>query len=619
MIAHSNGASSKRTLSFDPARYCCSRKRWRLGSSAPAALIEAMKTVGDIPGTILPDLLYQRGIESAEDARVFLARWSEERDPFLFADMDKAVERLKQAIIEQSDIVIYGDYDADGVTATAVLIEAIRTLGGRVRAYIPHREREGYGVNADALSHLAAEGAELVVTVDCGIRAGAEIEVATERGVDVIVTDHHALPENLPSAFAVINPKREDCRYAEESLAGVGLAYKLAEALLIAESLDHDGGESRLMHAESLLDLVAIGTVADVVPLKGENRSLVHRGVDILRQTRRPGLDALIEASKREKRRLSSRDIGFALGPRINAAGRMDDAQLALDLCLAERQDEARGLAGALEAYNLQRREVMTEARRSASARIADFEEMPFFILDTNHDMPIGVVGLVAGRLADQFHRPAAVVRIDGDTARGSARSIPEFNMVSALDECEHLMIRYGGHAMAAGFTILTENLKALGQHLERIATERLSDQELRPEIEVAAELREDHIDWDLWSELERLEPFGAGNPEPQFLLRNAIIGNRRRVGSDGAHLKLSIERASGRGTLDAIGFGFGDAFDLIQQRLDIVFTLGVNEWRGRRSLQLMISDLADAEVQTRLEPCLRFENAEDAKPKPIG
>lgn len=537
-----------------------------------------------------------RGIADAAAARGFLDRTVGDDNPFRLAGMDAAVTRLRRAVRAGEPIAIYGDYDADGVTATAVLVETLTALGATgVRTFIPHRGRDGYGVHAAALAALADQGTRVVVTVDCGIRAGAEIAAVARRGIDVIVTDHHALPAELPEAVAVINPRRPDCAYGFGDLAGVGLAYKLAQALLRVEARTSRRGGLGLAEID-LLDLVALGTVADMVPLVGENRALAHRGIETLRAARRPGVQALVRAARLDAARLTARDIGFGLGPRLNAAGRMDDAQVALDLLLARDAPAAERRAAELEARNTERREIMSAAVDAAEARLRGGGARAL-LFDASTEVPLGVLGLVAGRLAERYYRPSAILRIEGDLARGSARSIPEFDITAALDAAADILVRYGGHARAAGFTVRTADIPALQERLAAMASRDLDGVDLRPTLDIAAEVAPADLTWDLFDALEALEPFGEGNPRPLFLLAGARIDTRRAVGAGGQHLKLAIDGGRGIGSLGAIAFNRGAEAPRLGARADLVFSLRADVWQDHRRLELRVEDLASPEV----------------------
>jgi single-stranded-DNA-specific exonuclease len=548
-----------------------------------------MRALADLH-PVAAQALANRGITEEEEARAFLAHDPGDDDPFRLAGMHEAVERLRRALRGREPVTVYGDFDADGVTATALLVEVLRALGGDVRAYIPHRERDGYGMRPEAIKRLAAQGTRLVVTVDCGIRAAEEVAAAAREGMDVIVTDHHALPADLPRAAAIVNPRRPDCTYGFREFAAVGLAFKLAQALL------REGPRSGAAPAESdLLDLVALGTVADVVPMLGENRVLVHRGLAELRAARRPGVLALCEVSSVDPADVTARGISFSLAPRINAAGRMDDADAALALLLAPDAAAARRKADVLEIRNRARRNATDRALSAANAHLADRADEPF-LMYADGDVALGVAGLVAGRLAERHCRPVAVLKVDEDRARGSARSIPGFDLVAALEEVRGLLVRFGGHARAAGFTVRTADLAELEARLRELAADALTGRDLRPLLQIDAEVQLADLDWPLHAALEGLAPFGEGNPEPLLVVRDVPVTGARAVGVN--HLKFVVEGGPGVGSLDAIAFRQADRLPALAavERADVVFHLQVNEWRGVRRLEMRVEDLATPE-----------------------
>lgn len=557
--------------------------RWRLSATPDADLAASLP---DIHPVVLRALA-NRGIRDAAGARAFLARDPGPDDPFEMAGVPEAVGRLRDAVSRGESVVVYGDFDADGVSAAALLVEALRSLGADVRPYIPHRQRDGYGVHGEVLRRFATEGAHVVVTVDCGIRAGDEIAVAADLGLDVIVTDHHALAASLPGAVAVVNPRREDCPYPFRDLAGVGLAFKLAQALLRSEA-QRPLGRGPAVEETSLLDLVALGTVADVVPLTGENRSLVHRGLLQLRTAERVGVRALATVAGLDITSVSARDIGFVLGPRLNAAGRMGAADPALELLLTTDASEAARLAGLLEQSNETRRAATETALEAATAAVAPHAREPF-LLYAAPDVELGVAGLVASRLAGAHYRPAAVLRVEGETARGSARSIPEFDVIAALDAEADRLVRYGGHAMAAGFTVAAADVPALHAALRRRAAEALRDVDLRPSLDIDADVRPDDLDWPLYEALCALEPYGEANPRPLLAVRGAPVVRARTVGR--GHLRLTVGTAAGR-YMDAIAFGQADRLPHLEERVDLAASLRVSTWGGTRKLELRVLDI---------------------------
>lgn len=560
---------------------------WRLAPPPPESLIDALPDVHPVAVRVLAS----RGITDAASARAFLSCAPGDDDPDQIAGIRDAVARIGQAIGTGEQIVVYGDFDADGVTATALLVEVLEALGADVRPFIPHRQRDGYGVQGPALQRLAEGGARLIVTVDCGIRAAAEIAAAARGGLDFVITDHHVLPDQLPEVEAIVNPHRPDCRYTFKDLAAVGLAYKLAQALLREATLPRRGS-NQLPSAESLLDLVALGTVADVVPLVGENRSLVRRGLEVLREARRPGIRALLDVARLEAEDVTARAVSFVLAPRLNAAGRMDDADAALDLLLAKDPATAWELARVLEDRNLARRTATEKALTVAEAHLAARTGQPLLFF-ADPTVELGVTGLVAGRLAERHGRPAAVARIDGGRARGSARSVPAFDIVAALEQVSDLLVRFGGHARAAGFTVPTDDLPRFEQRLTDLADRALAGQDLRQVLEIDAEVRLPDLGWPLFEALERLAPFGEGNPQPQLLVRDVSVADARVVGTN--HLKFVVEGGPAVGSMDAIAFRQAERLAAVTaaRRADLVCALRVNDWRGNRFLELQVVDLA--------------------------
>ncbi len=532
---------------------------------------------------LLRQLLFNRGYATAEDAHAFLeGRTTFDMNPFLLKGMTKAVERIRAAIANAEPIAIYGDYDVDGVTATALLVQTLTALGAHVQAYIPNRFDEGYGLNNDALEALAKDGVKLVISVDCGIRSPAEALHARTLNLDLIITDHHEPSGDLPDAFAVINPKQPGDEYPEKYLAGVGIAYKMAEALF---SLPPS-----TFNIENLLDLVALGTVADLAPLTGENRVLVRRGLLQMRQTQRQGLFSLANVSGIPIASINVTHIGFMLGPRLNAAGRLESAMAAYNLLTSKDVKEAGELSLLLDRQNRDRQELTRAIQAEAEAIALAEEPDALLMFAVSPDFNSGVVGLAAARLLEKYYRPAIVGQQNGETTRCSCRSIPEFNITRALDQCADLLVRHGGHAAAAGFTVRNENLGALKERLKFIAKEQLTGRELRPTFTADAEVPLSDLKPGLLKELERLQPTGYGNPEPVFVARNVQVKSSRTVGADSKHLKLTV--SDGRFTFDAIGFRLGDRLESLPLRLDLLFTFEANSYNGRITLQLNLKDI---------------------------
>lgn len=565
------------------------QKKWEVAPAAPEALRQQFAHVHPV----LVQVMYNRGLVESAQIQAFLdGHYLASTDPFLLTDMDKAVARIAQAVAAEEQIVVYGDFDADGVTSTVLLTEALRGLGvvhRLVRPYIPDRVDEGYGLNFEAMTKIREEfGATLAITVDCGIRSVAEVAHAQSIGLDMIVTDHHSLGPELPPATAVINPKRPESQYPETMLAGVGIAYKLAEALH-SELPSVSGFELR-----NLLDLVAIGTVADLAPLLGENRKLVQEGLVMLNELRRPGLEALAKEA-RITGTMSAETIGFGLGPRINAAGRLDHAYTAAKLLAINNMRQAQPLARELNDLN-RRRQVLTRELGAMAETLVPDLEAPILIAADGRFVS-GVVGLVASRLADKNYRPAIVMEQGETESRGSCRSIPEFHITEALDAVADLLERHGGHAQAAGFTIRNEHLDGFVSRLTAIAAEKLAGLELLPTISIDQEIELGEVDWALQGQLEQLEPTGYANRTPVFVSRNVEVRSHRTVGSDGSHLQMML--SSGEGSqerlLSCIAFQQGEWAQHMPQFIDVVYTVNVNVWNGRRTLQLMVQDLQPA------------------------
>ncbi|NCF66237.1 MAG: single-stranded-DNA-specific exonuclease RecJ [Chloroflexi bacterium] len=565
--------------------------RWQVAPPVPLHLQDELSHIHPI----LLQTLYNRGISEPPRIQAFLeGRYLENTDPFLLPEMDKAVARIQQAIAQDEMIVVYGDFDADGVTSTVLLTQALRGLGmGRrqVRPYIPDRIDEGYGLNKDALAKLKEIGAHLVVTVDCGIRSIREVAYAAELGLDMIITDHHSLGPELPPAVAVINPKHPDSSYPDTMLAGVGIAYKLAQALYQTMPERVQG------NVEDFLDLVAVGTVADLAPLLHENRKLVMDGLKVLNRLQRPGLAALANAVGLKPGNITSESIGFGLGPRINAAGRLAHAYTAARLLAANNNHTARQLARELNDLNKQRQKLTAELGAKAETMVNPND---LILIAGAEDFVPGVVGLVASRLADKNYRPAIVLEMGSEESRGSCRSIPEFHITDALDASADLLVRHGGHAQAAGLTLRNENLPQFKSRMREIAEAKLAGQDLVPTIAVDAEISLDEVDWALHETLAQLEPTGYSNPTPLFLSRNVEVMSHRAVGQDGTHLQMRLSSRNGdyaHQLLPAIAFRQGAWADALPQIIDVVYSVNINEWNGRRSLQLMVQDIRPHEA----------------------
>ncbi len=554
-------------------------RRWVARPAAPASfLAELPRDLHPIVGR----LLWNRGIADADQADAFLnVGLGQLHDAGQLHDMDRAVARIRKALDESQRVAVYGDFDTDGVTGVVLLHQVLTGLGLEVVPYIPKRNSEGYGLNLAAVELLAAK-AKLLITVDCGISNVVEIERAQALGLDVIVLDHHTPPAVLPHAYALINPKLSGCTYPYKMLAGVGVAYKLVQALWKA-------GLRHPFQGRDLLDMVALGTVSDMAPLDGENRVLVKFGIDAMNlQSVRPGLRALIEAAG-VTGPIDCRKLGYTLGPRINSAGRIDDAVRAYQLLLCDDDEAARAMAVELNDLNTRRRGIQgeMEARAEELVRTSGKAAGRIIVLD-GEDFPAGLVGLVAGRLVERFGRPVLLLERGEESCRGSARSVAGFSILDALTECGDLFVKYGGHAMAAGFTLHHERLPELEARLLAIAARDLTDEMLEPRLVYEAELPLGSQSFELLDQVRLLEPFGQGNPEPLWASFNLRVVEARTMGAQQQHLKLRVHDGAGQmGEVVAWNEGHRRPEFLGRARVDIAFTLEVNEWQGRQRIQM--------------------------------
>ncbi len=558
-------------------------KRWKISQPIPADIDQQLQAYP----RILRQALYNRGYTTMQTAEQYLQAGCPHYDPFGLTGMDAAVDRLLYAVDNGEPVAIYGDYDVDGVTATVLLTEVLRALGADARPYIPNRFEEGYGLNNDALDALAADGVKVVVTVDCGIRSLAEVQHGLDAGLEMIVSDHHSPLGDVPTARAVICQRQPGDAYPDKNLAGVGLAYKIAEALFQRRPQ----GSAQ---AADWLDLVALGTVADVVPLTGENRYLVRAGIERIRQGQRQGLFSLIRAAGLEHNRCSANDIGFFIGPRLNAAGRIDTAMAAVNLLLSPELETAGLLAQELNNRN-QRRQELTRSLQTVAESMVSADGAKHLLCAISPEFQKeegpGVIGLVAARLAETYYRPAIVGAQDREFTRASCRSIDEFHITQALDECKDLMVRHGGHAKAAGFTVRNENLPELVERMQAIADRELDGQDLRPALkaDLCVSLREMNPSV-VFECLDRLEPTGMDNRELVFVTRGVRPLYPKTVGAEGGHLKMSV---SENGIVfSAIAFRQGHWVSSMPERIDILYTYEKNYYNGNVSIQLNIRDL---------------------------
>ncbi len=530
-------------------------------------------------------LLYNRGIRTSSEAELFMN--SDERllnDPFLLPDMERAVDRLRRALDSREHICVFGDFDADGITGTALLTTALRDLGAKVTPYLPDRVDEGHGLNSDAVSQLHDIGVSLLVTVDCGATSISEVDEASQLGIDTIITDHHSVLPAFPASHALINPNHPKSTYPFGHLTGVGMAFKLVEALHTSMNL---------ALPEHLLELVALGTVADVGQLTGENRFLVKRGLERINRSENLGVRALAASARLKLGTLDTEALSFGIIPRLNVSGRLGSADLSLELLTTESENTARSLAGEIEGMNRERQELTRQAVAEAQQQIESLSEVPSILIVKSAQWIPGVLGLIAGRLSESYYRPAVAISVGEHTSRASARSIPEFNIVEALNMNAHLLERHGGHPQAAGFTMRSSGLSCLEGGLTRLADEALAEVELAPSLEIDCEVQLSVFAPKNFNFIQSLAPFGEGNPAPVFLTRGVGVVEARTVGANRQHLKMRLRQ--GGTTVGAIGFNKGHRLDETRGGIDVVYTAGLDTWGSYPRLQLTVQDIRTA------------------------
>ena len=562
-------------------------RRWIFPDSGNEDLIQGLAVSLEVT-PLVARLLLARGIKTANDARLFLEpKLSDAHDPFTLNGMDEAVIRLERALREKERVMIYGDYDVDGITGTALLWRSLTHLGADASCYLPNRAREGYGISSIGIEEAQKRGVKLIISVDCGITAHKEVDLAQSLGIDFIITDHHEPKETLPDALAVIDPKRIDSKYPYQELAGVGVAYKMLQGLYRHLSLDETDLQENL-------DLVALGTLADIVPLTGENRILAKFGLEKLRTSSKAGIRALLEVIGLTGKPLDSGQIVFVLGPRINAAGRIGEAAAALKLLITENQDEAFAIAKTLDQENKKRKEIdnqiLTEAVSMVKERV-DLEQDMVIVL-ASESWHQGVIGIVASRMVELFYRPTILIAVDGDKGKGSARSIAAFHLHDALKNCQEHLLGFGGHKYAAGMSIEIGKIPEFREKLNQLAKQSLNAEDLKPTQMLDALVALDEIDFETTKSFARFAPFGPGNRHPVLASQQLkVVGSPYIVGKN--HLKFKVKQK--QRIFDAIGFSFGDVLEEIEDpdaALDMAFVLEENEWQGQRKLQLRLKDI---------------------------
>lgn len=568
-----------------------SERAWQLRADQPSAaeVSHLAESLNIQPLTARTLLL--RGIDTPEQGQSFLqARLTALPDPDLLPDMAIACGRLEQALLRGEKIAVHGDYDVDGITGCTLLVETLRNLGGLVEYHIPLRMKDGYGLSADAIRQARDSGCELIVSVDCGVTAHFEADLAAEFGIDLIITDHHQPPEELPSCLALIDPHLSTNRFPWPDLSGVGVAFFLLVGL--RRRLRENGYFTH--HPEpdlrQGLDLVALGTIADIVPLGGVNRILVRAGLQLLEQGARPGVAALKKVA--EVKQISCGVVGFRLAPRLNAAGRLEDAALGVKLLLGDDRQELQELAELLDGFNRERQQIEQQTLEQALTKLAEQNQGErYSIVLADERWHSGVIGIVASRLVERFHRPTVMIALEDGAGKGSCRSISGFHLYQALQKCAETLAGYGGHAMAAGLSIKEEQLAEFTADFEQVARQSLTAEELIPKISHDGECRLSDLALRQVEELETLQPFGMGNPQPAFFSSNCRVIAPRILSEK--HLKFDVEQDGCR--IGCIAFGMAERFDELTDELELLFRPGINSWKGERSVQLQIVDFRGA------------------------
>ena len=540
---------------------------------------------------VIAQVLVNRGIIDKSTANNFLFGGHESlSDPYLLKNMEKTVARIVKAITAKQKIVIYGDYDVDGITSSALLYKVIKELGGIVEYYIPERQSEGYGLNSAALTMLVASGTELLITVDCGISAAVEVNNIANQ-LDIIITDHHQPPEVLPAAYAIINPKQKDCSYPEKHLAGVGVAFKLSQAL----SRHYYGNDNQFF---KYMDIVAIGTVADIVSLTGENRILVKLGLSEIVNTKNIGLKALIEICRIDPNKIDTGKIGFAIAPRLNAAGRISRADYGVELLITDSIDRAEELANYLEEENSKRQNVEKDIQAAAEIIVAGLDlSINKVLVVVGENWHPGVIGIVASRLVEKYYRPVFMISIKDGIGKASCRSISAFDIYSALQQCSDLLLQFGGHHQAAGFSVLPEHIDELRLRLNRVANTTLTQADYVPVLTIDSLVSLDEMNAGFLEQLACLEPYGMGNHSPIFACKDVVVKDIRTIGQEARHLKLKVSQLNA--TNEVVAWQMGGLVESIQpkENIDLAFFPEVNEWQGQRKIQLRAYDVRKFEM----------------------
>lgn len=559
-------------------------KKWTLKHKGKVKETELSKKINISPE--ISQILNNRGINDEKDAEIFMNPSLEYlRDPFLMKDMKKATERIKKAIENKERIYIYGDYDVDGVSSTSILYIYFKSIDYPVKYYIPNRLEEGYGINEDAIRKINNDGCDLIITVDCGITSVNEVGLANELGIDVIITDHHECQSDIPDAYAIVNPKQEDCNYPFDMLCGCGVAFKMIQALT-----DEEEFKTSMF---DYLEVVTLATICDIVPLIDENRIIVKNGLKLMKEGKNLGLRELIKVCGIETSKIGSSHIGYSVGPRINASGRLGHSYLGVQLFTTDLEDEAKEIANILEAKNIERQMIESKMYKEAEDVISSSENYKGdkVLVLAKEGWQHGIIGIVASKLTEKYYKPTILLTIEDGEATGSARSIKGFSIFDALVSCKDLMNKFGGHEQAAGLALNAENIEELRKRVNEIADYNLSKDDLIENIKVEYELEEESATLGLVDNLHKLEPFGLSNPSPRFIMRDLLLTNFYKMGKNKQHLKLICENEK---SYECVGFNMAYLSDDFQEgdKIDVLFQVDENNFNNDRKVQLLLKDI---------------------------
>ena len=559
-------------------------KKWTLKHKGKVNETDLSKKINISPE--ISQILKNRGIDNEKDAEIFMNPSLEYlRDPFLMKDMKKSTDRIKKAIENKERIYIYGDYDVDGVSSTSILFLYFKSIDFPVKYYIPNRLEEGYGINEEAIKKIHNDGCDLIITVDCGITSVKEVDLANELGIDVIITDHHECQSEIPNALAIVNPKQEDCNYPFDMLCGCGVAFKIIQALT-----DEEEFKTSMF---DYLEIVTLATICDIVPLIDENRIIVKNGLKLMKEGKNLGLRELIKVCGIETEKIGSSHIGYSVGPRINASGRLGYSYLGVQLFTTDLEDEAKEIANILEAKNIERQMIESKMYKEAEEVLLSderYKEDKVLVI-AKEGWQHGIIGIVASKLTEKYYKPTILLTIEDGEATGSARSIKGFSIFDALVSCKDLMNKFGGHEQAAGLALNRENIDELRQRVNEIADYNLTKEDLIENIKVEYELSEESATLDLVEDLHKLEPFGLSNPSPRFIMRDLLLTNIFKMGKNKQHLKLIVENEK---SYECVGFNMAYLADDFQvgDKIDVLFQVDENNFNNERKVQFLLKDI---------------------------